>query len=151
MTNDKGHLLTSTDAYSGLGYEKQSVSFLYTSTGLGAADNFNHKVVGAGSDPEVNGYRLYRVFLKVDPAAGMAFAADKLDFKVVDIDGVVSPPGTVLATMVDNRFLWAGLEHEYGADPHDLIPHGTYLRARYISALASTPTSFTVEIVRRKV
>lgn len=150
-TNDQGELVISTDLYAGQGFAKISKSYSYTSTGGGAADNFDVQVVGADVNPETNGHRLYKVYIKVDPAGGAAFAADKLDIKIVDKEGIISPEGTVLSNPVDNRYLWAGLEHQYIADPQEFIPHGMYYRARYVSDAASPAVKFTVELVRRVV
>lgn len=84
---------------------------------------------------------------KVD---GNAVWGDRLEFIIVDVDGIISPPGTVLSRYVDDEYLWQGAtEREITTDGAAKIIAGLYLRVRYYS-IGATPVKFIVRHFMRR-
>ncbi len=84
---------------------------------------------------------------KVD---GNAVWGDRLEFIVIDKDGVVSPAGTILTRYVDDEYVYQGAaEREITTDGAAKIPAGVYLRVRYYS-IGGTAVKFIVRHFMRR-
>jgi len=75
---------------------------------------------------------------------------DYIEFSVVDIDGLIEAPGTVLNKYVETEYLKVNDEHFINGNSGAFIPAGVYLRTTYYSTGAGQDVPFIIRYELRK-